>query len=666
MARGRAAFLALLFGVGAAVSGAHAAQAPSKAAPAVAPRVADPVAVDEFHPDVPLADAGDLPELPEPAWGGRAIVHLEAMPKSLNYALVGSGYTRRILYELNETLLLEDWETLEWKPNLCRMWQVEDQVIFKDGDVRTGKNVFVGKLEDAGEQWRVVSRAADGTVNDARFDKSRAIAVERGTVFTFHLRDDVLWHDGHPFDARDVWFSWSIYRNPGVDCGEKRNQFAKFVRAEILGSHSIRFTCAQQYFNATRQIGDMTILPSHLYDLSDPDNARYDPEYHAARKKEDPDWKPSAEDEAAYVNGNRHNKEWVGLGPYRLVRYDAEGLEAKRFDRYFDKERGGYLDTLRWRYVKDDRAAFQALVNGELDYMNRITADDFFGETVAKPSFSDRFYTGAYTSSVYTYVAWNLNRPKLQDVRVRQALAHAVDLESLRKGFYRGYAEQVTGHFPSHSAMYNRAVKPLPHSRDKAIELLTEAGWYDRDGDGIVDKDGVPLSIELLQQAGNQAVEQLAGKMQEDLAAIGVRLEIRPLELAAIQERSKSRDFDSYSLAWALPTESDPEQVWHSKNAAAGSSNTTGLQDPEVDRLIALGQRELDPAARAKIWHALHVRLYELQPYLWCFNPLRKFAMSRKLFGLQCVAIDPNYVLRRWYYARGTPGTRDTPAFEDQ
>ena len=637
------------------------------AAPAQeAPLVADPVTVDALHPDRRPGPDGVRPAPPEPAYGGRAIVHLEVMPRSLNYAIESSGYARRILYELNETLLLEDWETLEWKPLLCRGYDVDDQVLLKGAEVATGANVLVGDVEDQGDRWRVLVGQGKGLANDTSFPKENALAVERETVFTFHLRDDVLWHDGHPFDARDVWFSWSVYQNPGVDCGEKRNQFKKFVRAEILGPHTVRFHCEKQYFNALRQLGDMTILPSHLYDLSDPDNARVDAAYHAARRKEDAGWKPTPEEQARYVNTNPRNKQWVGLGPYELVRWDADGLEARRFERYFDPAQGGYLDTLRWRYVQSDTAAFQALLNGELDYLNRLSSDDFFGETIAKPAFTERFYKGAYRSSAYWYIGWNLHRPELADVRVRRALAQVVDFAALRDGFYKGYADQVTGHSPLHSPGYDHAITPLPYAPDRAAELLAEAGWYDRDGDEIVDKDGVPLSIELLQQSGNLAVEQLAAKMQEDLERIGVKLEVRKLELAALQERAKARDFDAFALAWALPSESDPEQVWHSKNGAPGvrSSNMTGLQDAEVDRLIEAGQRELDPARRAAIWRALHARLYELQPYLWGFNPLRKFAMSRKLHGLQCVALDPHYVLRRWYYPKGTPGTRATRAPE--
>src|SRR5262249_5685012 len=139
---------------------------------------------------------------------------------------------------------------------------------------------------------------------------------------------------------------------------------------------------------------------------------------------------------------------------------------------------------------------------------------------------------------------------------------------------------------------------------------------------------------------------------QESLARIGIRLTFVPLEWNTLMERRASREFDALSLAWVLPYEIDPEQMWHSKWAGKDerSSNFPGLADPEVDALIEQGQRELDPAKRAAIWRKLQARVYALQPYLFGFDPPRKFAMSRKIRGMQLVAVDPNYVIRRWYY----------------
>jgi peptide/nickel transport system substrate-binding protein len=259
-------------------------------------------------------------------------------------------------------------------------------------------------------------------------------------------------------------------------------------------------------------------------------------------------------------------------------------------------------------------------------------------------------------------VAWNLRRPKLQDLRLRRALALAFDFEAFKKSCYRGLANQVTGHGVPESDFYDRELAALPFDPPGAKKLLAEAGWSDHDGDGFVDKDGEALAIEVLSNSGNAVSESMIVALQNDWSRIGVKLVPLLLDSTTARQRVAERQFDGFLTGWALPSESDPEATFHSKNAAlAGSQNFPGLADPEVDRLIEQGQRELERGARAKIWRELQHRLYELQPYLWGFSPPRKFAYSQKLRGVEFVRPDPNYVARRWYWPSGTPGTRARP-----
>src|SRR5690606_31312549 len=161
--------------------------------------------------------------------------------------------------------------------------------------------------------------------------------------------------DGHPFDARDVLFSFECFQNPDVRCDSRRARFAKIERAELVGPHAIRFTFAEPYFLAFATFDDdLTILPSHVYDLADPDN---------------PDAVEGAVDpraQAERINASPANRDWIGLGPYRLERLEADVIVARRFERYFDPDHGGFLDEIRWRRFAGTDAAERALVEGEL------------------------------------------------------------------------------------------------------------------------------------------------------------------------------------------------------------------------------------------------------------------------------------------------------------
>ncbi len=625
-----------------------------------------PVPVDEFHPDREVAV--------EPAFGGRVIVHLSSMPESLNRVIENSAVTNWMLYEVHERLVMQNWETWEIEPRLCTKWDAEDQLILKPeaasrypaakrvGSGDKERLVLFGKSERSGDGWVVTPLSRDNSLSEPlTVPAADVVSNELGTVFTFYLKPDVKWHDGHVFDADDVYFTWDLYNNEHVECDETRFQFKKVLEGEVIDPLCVRFFYEKQYFKALESVGDMSILPRHLYDLSDPDNLQYDPEAHAAFKAEHGEgYEFTDEDLGKYVNENTHNIDWVGLGPYRVTAVTTQYIEAERFPDYNPavSERVGYIDTIRWRYIGNDDTAKEAMLNGELDYFARVKSEDYFGEATSKPQFTDHFYKGYMYTGTYGYTGWNTKRPQLSDPLVRKALAHAFDVEEYRRTKYKGLAIQVTGPQNYFGPGYDHSVKPLEYDPDLAEELLAEAGWYDRDGDGLIDKDGVPFEITFMMPTGNDASETFGLKYMEALGRLGIKLKMQSFEWATFLENMLNREFDCINLAWVPPLESDPEQLWHSRWDKKQTSNNSGVNDAEVDRLIDAIQIELDAAKRAELMKALHRRIYDLQPYFFMFNTPRKFAMNKKVRGFQGFKIAPGYSLRRWYYPAGTEGTR--------
>lgn len=609
-----------------------------------------PVPVDEWNPARATAV--------EPAFGGRLTVHMEALPANLNAALANSQLARNIQLELHAGLVKRDWESWGFVPELARGWDIADTLVTTGGAVRYG-NVREGPDKVVLEALRAPPPEGSELVPEAGvtpdrprlfFRPEEVARIERGTVITFRLRGDVRWHDGHPFDAQDVLFSWRISRNPGVRCDWVRPYLEKIVAAEALDDLTVRFTFREQYFNSFGFFADtFFVLPRHLYDLRDPDHPRHD---------------PAASDEACAkeINENVHNTEWIGLGPYRLTSYSPQGVSARRFDGFFDPEHGGYLDEILWRHIASDEAAFQALLNGELDFTLRISSDQYFGAATQQEAFTRRFTKGYFYLGAFNYIPWNMRRPILADLRVRKALACSMDLESFVQTVAHGLAKLPTGPQCYFGPSYDHDVRRLPFDLERAAELFAEAGWYDRDGDGVLDKDGKPFEIEMLIVSGNVSAEVFGRMFQESLARIGARLKLTPVDQATYFKRVQERDFDAGMAGWTVDvTENDPVQLWHSSAAVPGGSNHAGVMDPKVDALIAQGDRELDDETRWGLWRQLHRYLYEeVQPYLYREAPARKFALNKALRGVQFFKITPGYSLRRWFYPAGTPGTRAT------
>jgi ABC-type transport system substrate-binding protein len=413
--------------------------------------------------------------------------------------------------------------------------------------------------------------------------------------------------------------------------------FDKLESCEVVDAHTVRFRFGAPYFMAASVFDEsFTVLPAHLYDLSDPDNPDRDPE-------------ATPEAQAQHVNEHPGNLAWVGLGPYRVVSVDAQVIEAERSEDYFDPERAGWLDGIRWRVIGSSEAALQAVLAGELDFFDRLSSEDYFGGVAHSEAFAQRCYAGYYFTPYMGYTAWNVKRPYLSDARVRRALGMCFDWDELIRGYYHGLAFRVTGEQWYPSPTYDRTLAPLPFDLDAARALLLEAGWYDRDGDGLVDRDGVPLRIELLMPAGNETSSTFGQLWQEHLEQLGVELTLAAREFASLRERVLERDFDALSLGMVLAFESDPEQLWHSRWSEGASSNRSGIADEEVDRLIESIQVELDEQRRVELFHRLQARIYELQPFQFGVAAPRRFAMAKRVRGFQIFALDPGYSVRRWY-----------------
>lgn len=241
-----------------------------------------------------------------------------------------------------------------------------------------------------------------------------------------------------------------------------------------------------------------------------------------------------------------------------------------------------------------------------------------------------------YPSYSYNYIGLNLALPLFQDRRVRVALSHLVDRKRILRDVYRGLARAVSGSFFMDSAAYDKSIPPYPFDVEKAKTLFSEAGWKDTDGDGILDKNGVPFQFTLMFPGANPNYLKIAPILKEDMAKAGVRLELLSLEWSVVVQRIEQRKFEASMLGWTTPLTSDPYQLWHSANAAIpGSSNYISFANPDADRLIEKIRTTFDDAERNRAYHRFHRLLHEEAPYLFLFSPSNLLLMSRRYRNLR-------------------------------
>jgi len=244
-------------------------------------------------------------------------------------------------------------------------------------------------------------------------------------------------------------------------------------------------------------------------------------------------------------------------------------------------------------------------------------------------------------------VGWNYDTVFFSDQRVRLAMTHIINRESIRKHIYKDIARIVTGPFYILGPQYDANVEPWPYDIARAKGLLDEAGWVDTDGDGIRDKDGAAFRFKFMFPGGGGLGEKLIKLLQDEAAKVGIEVISEPYEWSVFHERLINRDFDSFILGWSAPVLQDPYQLWHSSQVGSHGSNYVGFRNGEADGLIEEARRTLDDDKRNELYHQLHRLLHKEQPYTFLLTrPILEFLDRRfENVRIKNLGVEPH----EWY-----------------
>jgi len=404
--------------------------------------------------------------------------------------------------------------------------------------------------------------------------------------YTFWLREGVSWHDGQPLTVDDILYTFERIRDPQVDAARLRNYFRDVKRIEKVGKDAVRFVYAYPYFKALEICGGAPIIPKHIFD------------------------------DGSDFNSHGANRAPVGTGPYRFVEWKTgRRISLERFDGYWKEV--PKIAGIVYKIVPDQTVAFQLLKKGALD-LSTIRAIQWVRQTESE-SFAEKFVKYRYYLPNYSYIGWNMRRPFFADRRVRQAMTMLVNRKAILKEVLFGQGEVVVSNFYRFGRNYDSSIEPYSYDPESASRLLDEAGWIDHDVDGLRDRDGVPFRFSLLISSGSRFGRSLGLFLREDLSKVGIDMEIRQLEWAAMLKLVQEHSFDAVSMAWSTPLEEDPYQVWHSSQAREGS-NIIGFVNLRADGIIERARREFDPHRRAALYREFQTIVHQEQPYTFLFT----------------------------------------------
>lgn len=478
------------------------------------------------------ASFSDSAQAPASEAGGTLVREIGAEPATLNPVTATDAYEGVVNGGIYETLSRRNSRTLEFEPLLARSWEVSEDRL----------------------------------------------------SYTFHLRKDVKWHDGTPFTADDVVFSYNAVKDPKVAAAHLQSYYKDVRSYTKIDSHTVRCEYSKPYFLAFEFCSGIPVVARHVFEKGD-------------------------------FNRNPAGRRPVGTGPYVFESWETgREITVRKNPDYWGEPPS--LDRIVYSVILDPTVKLQLMRKQELDFASLLPLQ--WSRQTCDASFAKKFRRATYTVPAYSYIGWNSERPYFSDRRVRRAMTHLVDRETILEKILLGLGETVVTTFFVNSPEYPDDVEPYPYDPEKARALLDEAGWKDTDGDGVRDKDGVKFRFEFLLSSGSQLGEKISTILKEELSRSGVEMTIRRMEWAVFIKNINERRFDAATLGWSLAAETDPYQLWHSSQAEGGS-NFVGFRNPRADALIERAREEFSRPERVKMYREFSRILREEQPYTFLF-----------------------------------------------
>ncbi len=425
---------------------------------------------------------------------------------------------------------------------------------------------------------------------------------EDGRTWTFKLYEGATWHDGQPLTAEDVKFTFEMIK--GFEAFALLKDYVSLLESvEAPDPTTVVVTFEQPVANTDERFSSLYILPKHI-------------------------WGEFADETAAT---EFENTELIGSGPFRLAEYkpgEFARLTAVK-DHYSTVPK---IDTVIYRVFGNGDAMVQALRTGEVDLIgvpsNTVvrslqSESNIKVEVGNQRALSDIFFNVVTKENCPPEVGKCTGHPALQDVRVRQALAHATDKQALIDGILLGLGSPglslVT---PAHGEAFASQVQDYAFDVAKANQILDEAGYADSDGDGVREMPGdpsKPLSLRYSYPADQDAADgqRFFELLSEQWKQAGVELNLTPLDGDALTAICcPAFDYDVIRWGWGVGV--DPASLLYiatTEQIPTGISEA-GYSNPEYDALFQEQLTTIDKAKRQAIIHEMQAILVRDVPYI--------------------------------------------------
>lgn len=432
--------------------------------------------------------------------------------------------------------------------------------------------------------------------------QSYAVSAD-GLVYSFQLAPDIRWHDGILVTAHDVVFTYEVIQDPDFPGDAALATVARLATVQAMDLLTVEFRLAQPFapFLDMMTIG---LLPQHVYGAI-PVSQLID-----------------------YID----QLPIIGNGPMQVARYDDISLRlVPHRNQDYDPP---YISVLEYRFHLNVADLFTAFSQGELEGLSTGVVQNL----EVLPNKADvQLFASPESSLVVVLLNFQAESvPHLQELQVRKALLHALNREKVVSSSELGWG--IVAHSPMmpHNWAHKDDIRQYAFDPLQAVRLLADSGWQDRDGDGILDRDGTPLSLTLLTSQDailNAYAHTIAGFWRD--IGIAVQIEALPLDVM-VNDRLTPHAFEAALVRFSgLEGDPDPFRFWHSSQVAPGQLNYGAWANPFADELMARARIALDAQERRWLYHRFQDVFAEDLPALPISYPVYVYGVHERVKNVQ-------------------------------
>ncbi|MGZ5581090.1 MAG: ABC transporter substrate-binding protein [Methylobacter sp.] len=445
-----------------------------------------------------------------------------------------------------------------------------------------------------------------------------------GLVVTFRLRDDVTFSDGVPLTAEDVVFTYNFTMNQAVQAPSYRAYLDKVMEVKVNGKYEVVFIFKEPYFQALYAAGNLLpVIPKHFYETYLQQPQKF----------------------------NESKGLLLGSGPYKLVdpknwTPDIGYVELVRNERYWGDVEPSY-NRILWKIIQNDSARLTTFRNGDIDFYLAVPSEYQALKDDAQIAAKSRNFVYLNPTKGYKYIGWNQQHngkpTRFADKRVRQAMTYLTDVSRIVKDVYFGYAEQAISPFFNSSKQHDNSLQPHQFDLDKAKALLKEAGYQDRNGDGVLeDKAGQPFEFKLSYFQSKEEYKRTVLLLKDLYARAGLKMIPFPQEWPVLLENITKKDFDAMMMGWTIDVEADLFQAFHSSQIQNNGDNFISYKNPELDKLIEQARSTVDEGKRMPLWQQAERIIYQDQPYTFLISPLDLQFVDKRIHNVRMTRLGLN------------------------